>query len=60
MSGLIDVATGLDFGTGLQFQAQIGTAGLDIVTGSAAVPSVLASDGSFILSSDDASVVTME
>lgn len=32
MAGLIDSNTGLKFGTGLQFQKQLGTAGLDIVT----------------------------
>lgn len=30
MNGLIDSPTGLDFGTGLQFETQIGTAGLII------------------------------
>lgn len=32
MSGLIDTDTGLAFGEGLQFQTQIGTAGLTIET----------------------------
>ena len=32
MSGLIDATTGLEFGSGLQFQTQIGTGGLDIQT----------------------------
>lgn len=32
MAGLIDSSTGLDFGTGLQWQTPIGGAGLDIVT----------------------------
>ena len=30
MAGLIDSNTGLDFGTGLQFQTQIGASGLII------------------------------
>ena len=32
MAGLIDTDTGLHFGEGLQFQTEIGGAGLDIVT----------------------------
>lgn len=58
MSGLIDSATGLDSGTNLQFQTQIGTAGLIVQSGIAVVPEVLASDGSFMLSSDADSIVT--
>ena len=33
MSGLVDSTTGLEFGTGLQFQTPIGGAGLDINAG---------------------------
>jgi len=33
MPGLVDATTGLEFGTGLQFQTAIGGAGLDITTG---------------------------
>ena len=38
MAGLIDSTTGLAFGTGLQFQTQVGTAGLNITTGGPAPP----------------------
>lgn len=55
MAGLIDSATGLGFGLGLQFQTNIGTAFLDIHTD---VPVFLvASDGALILASDGAGVL---
>ena len=58
MAGLIDVTTGLKEGTGLQFQTQIGTAGLTIVIGASPDHSILASDGAFILASDSSPIVT--
>ena len=57
MSGLSETS-GLANGAGLQSQTQIGTAGLDIQTGPVVLPDVLASDGSFVLSSDANNIVT--
>ena len=58
MSGLCDVTTGLQEGTGLQFQTQIGTAGLDITIGGAPALAILASDSAIILASDASYIVT--
>lgn len=56
MSGLTDSTKGLEFGTGLQFETKIGTAGLTIIT---TVPqNVVASDSSPIVASDGSQIQT--
>ncbi len=48
MSGLIDATTGLRFGTGLQFQTQIGRAGLTITSAAAASAVIFDAIGSAV------------
>ena len=56
--GLCDVTTGLEEGTGLQFQTQIGTGGLNITLSGAPALDILASDSAVILASDASYIVT--
>ena len=58
MAGLCAVAGGLNEGTGLQFQTQIGTTGFTDQIGAVVIPDVLTSDASFVLSSDGDNIVT--
>ena len=58
MAGLIDSVDGLAFGSGLQFETRIGTAGL-IIPANSSPSDILTSDGSIMLSSDGDLIVTV-
>lgn len=60
MAGLIDSTTGLAFGQGLEFQTQIGTAGLIITVDPGPGIELTTDDGSIYLLSDDGSLYLTE
>ena len=60
MPGLVDSTTGLDFGSGLQFQTQIGTAGLIISTDPGPGIELMTDDGLTYLLSDDSALYLTE